>query len=68
MQVTVVDPRAKSDPDAGLQRGVRGELSVSDAVTLKLTYAPRELVASAMLFVAPSMVGDPGVPPGAGAV
>jgi hypothetical protein len=49
VQVTVVEPSAKVEPDAGTQTGVIAPSTVSLAVALKLTTAPDEEVASSVM-------------------
>ena len=63
LQATVVVPSAKSEPLAGVQEDATGVEDASCALTLKLTYAPAELVASAVMSLAP--VND--MPPSANA-
>src|SRR3989344_3607802 len=58
VHVTVVVPSAKRTPERGEHTGVRGVVSVSAAVTLNVTYAPTELVASAVISTAPAIVGS----------
>src|SRR3989344_4895056 len=57
VQVTVVVPSAKRLSERGVQTGVRALESVSVAVTLNATYAPAELVASAVMSEVSEMTG-----------
>src|SRR4030067_25434 len=56
-QLTVVSPIAKVEPETGAQVDVNGPSTRSDAEVVKVTAAPKELVASAVMSVGTITVG-----------
>jgi hypothetical protein len=57
VQVTVVVPTGKVDPEAGVHVGVSAPSTGSVAVTVKLTFAPPALVAAAVMFAGTTITG-----------
>jgi hypothetical protein len=57
VQVTVVVPIGKVEPDAGVQLKVRTKSLTPDAVAVYVTAAPSELVASAVMLAGTVIVG-----------